>query len=168
MLASLWDLPTELMERQNKHGEHKESRLCVSGIRIRFRWEPIGRFIRKQDTEAEQGRKKSNFFLAFIKTRFKWSKNTNSSNFTFAHYKNGHSDIFFFFQYKAFLRSFFPYSGFLSFWSWVPTTRSTTPVLEVCFFLCHASGRFFQACHWRDGSNWQRAVTVSWKVKSRM
>ena len=101
MLASLWDLPTELMERQNKHGEHKESRLCVSGIRIRFRWEPIGRFIWKQDTEAEQGRKKSNFFLDFIKTRFKWFKNTNSSNFTFAHYKNGHSDIFFFFSIQS-------------------------------------------------------------------
>jgi len=67
MLASLWDLPTELMERQNKRGEHKESRLCVSGIRIRFRWEAIGRFIQKQDTEAEQGRKKIKLLLGFYK-----------------------------------------------------------------------------------------------------
>ena len=41
-------------------------------------------------------------------THFKWSKNTNSNNFTFAHYKNGHSDNFFFFNTKHFSGPSFP------------------------------------------------------------
>lgn len=38
-------------------GNTKNPGFVFLGIRIRFRWEPIGRFIQKQDTEAEQGRK---------------------------------------------------------------------------------------------------------------
>lgn len=71
------------MERQNKRREHKESRLCVSGIRIRFRWEFIGKFICKQDTEIEKTRgKKVKLPLGF---HLKFAQKRKSSILTYKH-----------------------------------------------------------------------------------
>lgn len=152
------------MERQNKRREHKESRLCVSGIRIRFRWEFIGKFICKQDTEIEKTRgKKVKLPLGF---HLKFSQKKEKQH----PYIQTHWQMFF--NRKSFSVLFFPHTvssisdpRFLS-------PEAPTQCERSMFFLCHASGKFLlithQACQWRDGSNWQRAGTVSWKVRSRM
>lgn len=141
------------MERQNKRSEHKESRLCVSGIRIRFRWEFIGKFIYKQDTEIEKTRKKVKLPFGF---HLKFSPKRKSSILTYTGYVNEHTDRCSLVESRSQSCSFpTQFTPFLTLGS---STRSTIPVLEIYFFFhCHASGKFLlithQACQWRDGSN---------------
>lgn len=82
------------MERENKCNELQESRLCVSGIRVRFRWESMGRF--SQKNKMQRWRKVENYqTLRFYEDHFKiYLKKETNILIKHVPYKTEHTDSF--------------------------------------------------------------------------